>query len=63
MDGEFMLCPTCRDVTMVEIPPCADEHGADCPDRACTICGAALSHSGAMAWSVPARPMRMISAA
>ena len=48
---ELMPCPTCREVTLVEIPPCADEpcvdeHGGNCPDRACTVCGAALTVSG-----------------
>lgn len=63
MDGEAMFCPTCRDVTTVEVPPCVDEHGGDCPDRACTVCGTGLSYSGAVAWSVAARPTRMVSAA
>ena len=42
MDVEFRPCPTCREVTIVEVPPCADDHGLDCPDRACTKCGTAL---------------------
>ena len=46
MELEFMPCPACREVTLVEIPPCADEHGAGCPDRACTVCGAGLTFAG-----------------
>jgi hypothetical protein len=42
MDFEFRPCPTCREVTIVEVPPCGDDHGLDCPDRACTICATAL---------------------
>ncbi|MFC8847647.1 MULTISPECIES: hypothetical protein [unclassified Micromonospora] len=25
-----------------EVPPCADGHGADCPELVCTGCGTAL---------------------
>jgi hypothetical protein len=46
MEVEFMPCPTCSEVTVVEVPPCADEHGFDCPDRACTMCGTALTVAG-----------------
>ncbi|HTY72061.1 MAG TPA: hypothetical protein VMI11_06500 [Actinomycetes bacterium] len=34
-------CPGCREVRPFETPPC-DEHGADCPELACVICGWAL---------------------
>ena len=43
MDLEFLPCPTCHDVMLVELPPCPDSHGDQCPDRACTVCGTALS--------------------
>ena len=46
MEVEFMPCPTCTEVTVVEVPPCLDEHGFDCPDRACTMCGTALTVAG-----------------
>jgi hypothetical protein len=46
MEVEFLACPTCTEVTMVEMPPCSDEHGFDCPDRACTMCGTALTMAG-----------------
>jgi hypothetical protein len=35
-------CLTCGKPTVFERPPCGDEHGADCPERVCTRCGAAL---------------------
>ncbi len=43
MELDLMPCPTCLEVTLVEVPPCPDEHGAGCPDRACTVCGTAFS--------------------
>ena len=46
MEVEFLPCPTCSEVTVVEVPPCTDEHGFDCPDRACTMCGTALTIAG-----------------
>jgi hypothetical protein len=46
MEVEFLTCPTCTQVTVVETPPCSDEHGFDCPDRACTMCGTALTIAG-----------------
>lgn len=43
MDAEFLLdCPVCGRRSPVEIPPCADGHDEDCPDRICSRCGAAL---------------------
>ncbi|MEP6852181.1 MAG: hypothetical protein ABJA87_05925 [bacterium] len=45
MELELMPCPICLDVTLVEIPPCLDEHGGNCPDRACTVCGAAFTRA------------------
>ncbi len=42
MDAEFAPCPDCGVVVIVEVPPCAEHAPADCPDRACTQCGAAL---------------------
>ncbi|MDT4907932.1 MAG: hypothetical protein QOG07_3088 [Pseudonocardiales bacterium] len=37
-----LYCSSCADFRLSEVPPCADGHGADCPDRACTECGTAL---------------------
>ncbi|MBX6766922.1 MAG: hypothetical protein IRY90_07200 [Actinomadura rubrobrunea] len=37
-----MYCSTCGDERLFEQPPCPDGHGADCPERVCTECGAAL---------------------
>jgi hypothetical protein len=39
---QILPCPICADATLVEAPPCNDGHGSDCPDRACTGCGAAV---------------------
>lgn len=61
MEVEFLACPTCTQVTVVEIPPCADEHGFDCPDRACTMCGTALTVSGiAMVGDIVANRARQV---
>jgi hypothetical protein len=35
-------CATCRDETTFEHPECVDDHGADCPEWACTRCGEAI---------------------
>jgi hypothetical protein len=43
MDPEFLPCPCCGTITLAEVPPCADDHGGQCPDRACTDCGTALT--------------------
>ncbi|WP_320067144.1 hypothetical protein [Micromonospora sp. RTGN7] len=40
-DREF-YCDTCEGVQPFEAPPCADGHGTDCPELACTGCGAAM---------------------
>ncbi len=34
-----LFCVTCRAVTRYEQPPCADDHGADCPEWFCVACG------------------------
>ncbi|GAB2464045.1 hypothetical protein [Jatrophihabitans fulvus] len=39
---EYLFCPACDRETAAETPPCADGHGADCPDRACVECGTAV---------------------
>ncbi len=35
-------CTECCAEQEFEVPPCADGHGVDCPDLACTGCGAAV---------------------
>ena len=50
METDFLPCPTCRAITLAEVPPCDDDHGARCPDRACTVCGTALTLSGQLIW-------------
>jgi hypothetical protein len=47
MDAEFLRCPTCETIVLVEVPQypdrCPDGHTPEeCPDRACTQCGTAL---------------------
>jgi hypothetical protein len=37
-----VYCSTCGDEREFEQPPCADGHGPDCPERACTVCGTAV---------------------
>jgi hypothetical protein len=41
-DLVVLFCPTCGGERLAETPPCADGHGENCPDRACTDCGTAL---------------------
>ena len=36
MELEFPPCPTCREITMVEAPPCVDPHDGGGPARART---------------------------
>jgi hypothetical protein len=35
-------CSTCGDERVFEQPPCSDGHGAECPERVCVECGAAV---------------------
>ena len=35
----YEFCPTCTVEQPVETPPSPDDHGADCAERACTVCG------------------------
>ena len=50
MEPEFLPCPCCRTVTLAEVPPCAEDHGGQCSDRACTVCGTALTVGGQLMW-------------
>jgi hypothetical protein len=36
------FCLSCASITPFEQPPCPDEHGVDCPERLCVLCGAAV---------------------
>ena len=38
----YLSCPECQRPRAFEQPPCADGHGADCPERVCVRCGAAV---------------------
>ncbi|MEV4714351.1 hypothetical protein [Micromonospora sp. NPDC049374] len=42
MSERELYCDTCDSIQPFEAPPCVDGHGADCPERACTGCGAAI---------------------
>jgi hypothetical protein len=35
-------CSVCDDERDFEQPPCADGHGAACPEFACSVCGMAI---------------------
>jgi hypothetical protein len=37
-----VYCPECADLKQFEQPPCAEGHGADCPEWMCLSCGTAL---------------------
>jgi len=37
-----LTCTSCRTVRPFTQPPCVDRHGPECPEWACTDCGAAL---------------------
>jgi hypothetical protein len=57
MEIEFLPCPTCAVVVIVDIPPCDEGHAPDeCPDRACTQCGTALVRDPIMATIVSGAP-------
>ena len=38
----WLECPECGGERPFVQPPCADGHGAECPERSCTECGAAV---------------------
>lgn len=42
MSGTFRWCVGCASEQQFEMPPCEDEHGADCLDLACVQCGHAV---------------------
>lgn len=40
--NDYLYCLECADFRAAEVPDCPDGHGHDCPERACSTCGAAL---------------------
>jgi hypothetical protein len=49
-DPMELYCPACADDREFVQPPCADGHtvdGGECPEWACTACGAAIVLGGA----------------
>jgi hypothetical protein len=38
----YLSCPACARRRVFEQPPCADGHGAECAERVCVTCGAAV---------------------
>jgi hypothetical protein len=42
MPTELRWCPCCRAEQVFELPLCPDDHGVDCPERACVDCGTAV---------------------
>jgi hypothetical protein len=34
----FVDCPSCGTVQPADQPACIDGHGADCPERICSVC-------------------------
>lgn len=42
MGTQVRVCGSCGGEQPFETPPCPDGHGADCPERVCTRCGAAV---------------------
>jgi hypothetical protein len=50
-------CPGCRAQRPFETPDC-DDHGADCPELACVICGWAVVGSFEIASVAQARASR-----
>jgi len=39
----LLFCRDCAEDRLFEQPPCDEAHGGDCPDLACTRCGAAVT--------------------
>jgi hypothetical protein len=37
-----LYCSICGEERLFEQPPCADGHGADCPELFCVECGTAV---------------------
>lgn len=54
----FLHCPICARQQPVEVPPCIDGHGAECPERVCTVCGTALLAGSVIGCDLGDRPVR-----
>jgi hypothetical protein len=54
-------CTTCRADMAFEQPCCGDEHGLDCPEWACVVCGEAVVV--AFGLTEPAAPIDLTSVA
>lgn len=39
----LLFCHDCVAERLFEQPPCDEAHGGDCPDLACTACGAGVT--------------------
>jgi hypothetical protein len=49
VDSRMWPCPECSEVRVFVQPPCLDGHaetGVECPEWACTDCGAAIVMGG-----------------
>jgi hypothetical protein len=49
VDSRMWPCPECGEVRVFAQPPCLDGHaeaGVECPEWACTDCGAAIVMGG-----------------
>lgn len=57
MQRVLLYCPECGQERAFETPPCADEHGDDCPERICVECGLAV-FAGTLPAAAPAEPGR-----
>jgi hypothetical protein len=42
VDAFLADCAVCGRRRLLVAPPCAEGHGADCPDRICAECGTAV---------------------
>ena len=50
-----LWCTACGGDTAFEQPGCPDEHGVDCPEWACTRCGAAVLLGFSLPEAAPVR--------
>jgi hypothetical protein len=48
MATRWLHCDECAQMRDYEQPPCLDGHGSECPEWACTGCGAAVLLSPAI---------------
>lgn len=65
-DDHIRYCAGCARQQQFEQPPCEDGHSADCPERACVVCGHAILVGAAPAAVPPAgvgadRPVTVVT--